>query len=168
VRQLLAHAQARFVEVAGVHDRPERLAAAWALGIGIGLSPLIGFHTVLALVLAIAFRLNKLDVVLGTFIINPWTVAFYFPAAVYVGRWVTGVRVPTFVRFNPEALLHAAVWRENAPWLRSILVAWGSGAAIFSLLLGLATYFLLRRIIRVHRAHHLRRHSHTDPSPPES
>jgi uncharacterized protein (DUF2062 family) len=168
VIQLLRRAQARFVEVAGVHDRPERLAAAWALGIAIGLSPLMGLHTVLALVLAITFRLNKLDVVLGTFIINPWTVAFYFPAAVYVGRWVTGVHVPPFVRFNPEALLHQPIWRENAPWVRSILVAWGFGAAIFSLLLGFATYFLLRRIIRVHRAHHLRRHSHTDPPTPES
>jgi uncharacterized protein len=167
VIKLLRHAKARFLEVAGVHDRPERLAAAWALGIGIGLSPLIGLHTVIALVLAIIFRLNKLDVVLGTFIINPWTVAFYFPAAVYVGRWVTGVNVPRFVRFNPEALLHAEIWRENAPWLRSTLLAWGFGAAIFSLLLGFGTYFLLRRIIRVHRAHHLQRRSHTDSPTPE-
>jgi hypothetical protein len=164
----LRRAKARFLEVVGVHDRPERLAAAWALGIGIGLSPLMGLHTVIALVLAIVFRLNKLDVVLGTFIINPWTVAFYFPAAVYVGRWVTGVHVPRFVRFNPEALLHAEIWRENAPWLRSTLLAWGFGAAIFSLLFGFATYFLLRRIIRVHREHHLRRHSHADPSTPQS
>jgi uncharacterized protein len=128
----------------------------------------MGLHTVLALVLAIAFRLNKVDVVLGTLIINPWTVAFYFPAAVFIGKWVTGVEVPPFVRFHPDAVLHLSVWRENAPWLRSILLAWGVGAAIFSLLLGFATYFLLRRIIRVHRARHLRRHGHSNPSAPES
>lgn len=166
MRELLVRAKARFVEVVGVHDRPERLAAAWALGIGIGLSPLIGLHTVLALVLAIIFRLNKVDVVLGTLIINPWTLTVYFPAAVVVGKRITGVHVPHFVRFHPEAVLHAAVWRENVPWLRSMLLAWGVGAAIFSLLLGTATYFLLRRIIRVHRAHHLRRHAHAAPAAP--
>jgi uncharacterized protein (DUF2062 family) len=159
VRELLVRAKARFVEVVGLHDRPEHLAAAWALGIAIGLSPLMGRHTVLALVLAIILRLNKIDVILGTLIINPWTIAFYFPAAVFVGRRVTGVHVPHFVRFHPEAVLHAAVWRENAPWLRSILLAWGVGAAIFSLLLGSLTYLLLRRIIRVHREHHRRRHA---------
>lgn len=159
MRQLLRRAKTRFVEVAGVHDRPERLAAAWAWGIGIGLSPLMGLHTVLALVLAIVLRLNKIDVVLGTLIINPWTLTVYFPAAVFVGKRITGVHVPQFVRFHPESVLDVAVWRDNAPWLRSMLMAWGVGAAIFSLVGGVVTYFLLRRIIRVHREHHLRRHA---------
>lgn len=168
MRQLLVRAKTRFVEVIGVHDRPEHLAAAWALGIGIGLSPLMGLHTALALVLAIVFRLNKLDVVLGTLIINPWTLPLYFPVAIFVGKRVTGVHVPHFVRFHPEAVLDVAVWRDNAPWLRSMLLAWGLGAAIFSLLVGVATYFLLRRVIRVHRAHHLRRQAHADPAGPGS
>jgi len=166
VRQLLVRAKARFVEVVGVHDRPERLAAAWALGIGIGLSPLMGLHTVLALVLAIVFRLNKVDVVLGTLIINPWTLTVYFPAAVFVGKRITGVHVPHFVRFHPESVLDVAVWRDNAPWLRSMLLSWGVGAAIFSLVGGVVTYFLLRRIIRVHREHHLRHHAHAGSAPP--
>jgi uncharacterized protein (DUF2062 family) len=171
VRQLLARAKARFVEVMGVHDRPEQVAAAWALGIGIGLSPLFGFHTAIALVLAIVFRLNKLDVILGTLIINPWTLPFYFPAAVLAGKRVTGVNIPQFVRFQPESVLDLAVWRENTPWLRSMLIAWGVGAAIIALLAGLATYLLLRRLIRVHREHHLRRISalgsaeHGPPTP---
>ena len=168
MRQLLVRAKTRFVEVIGVHDRPEHLAAAWALGIGIGLSPLMGLHTALALVLAIVFRLNKVDVLLGTLIINPWTLPLYFPVAVFIGKRVTGAHVPHFVRFHPEAVLDVAVWRDNAPWLRSILLAWGVGAAIVSLLVGLTTYFLLRRLIRVHRAHHLRRQAHADPAEPES
>ncbi|OFV82293.1 MAG: hypothetical protein A2Y78_04615 [Acidobacteria bacterium RBG_13_68_16] len=164
MRQLLARATSRFVEVMGVHDRPERLAAAWALGIGIGLSPLMGLHTALALALAIVFRLNKLDVLLGTLIINPWTLPLYFPVALLVGKRVTGVNIPHFVRFQPEAVLNLAVWRENAPWLKSMLLAWGFGAAILALLAGFATYLLLRRVIRVHREHHLRRLAHADQS----
>ncbi len=158
MRAILQRARARLVQVIGVHDKPERLAAAWALGIGIGLSPLFGLHTVLALALALGLRLNKLDVLLGTLIVNPWTLTLYFPAAVLVGKRVTGVRIPHLTLPRPEALLHAAVWRDSAPWMRSVLLAWGVGATIFSLVFSAATYLLLRRLVSLHRAHHQRQH----------
>ena len=156
MREVLKRVRDRFAEVVGVHDRPERLAAAWALGIGIGLSPLFGLHTVLALVLAVVLRLNKVDVLLGTLIINPWTLPFYFPVAVIVGRRVTGVRILPFAPARPEAFLHLAIWRDNAPWVRSVLLPWGVGAAIFSVLIGAGTYLLLRRLVLVHRTRHQR------------
>ncbi len=156
MRELLERARARFAAVVGVHERPERLAAAWALGIGIGLSPLIGLHTLMAIVLAMVLRLNKVDVLLGTLIINPWTLTAYFPTAVMVGKRLTGVPIPHFALPRPEAFLHAAVWRDSAPWVRSVLLAWGVGATIFSVVTAAATYFLLRRLILVHRAHRRR------------
>jgi uncharacterized protein len=156
VSELLQKVRSRFAAVVGVHERPERLAGAWALGIGIGLSPLFGLHTVIALVLAVVLRLNKVDVLLGTLIINPWTLPVYFPSAVIVGRSVTGVRIPHFALPHPEAFLHLAVWRHNAPWLRSVLLAWGVGATIVSLLSAAGTYLLLRRLVLVHRARHQR------------
>jgi uncharacterized protein (DUF2062 family) len=158
VRRIWVRAKTRLVEVVGVHESPERLAAAWALGIAIGLSPLMGLHTVLALVLALLFRLNKVDVLLGTLVINPWTLPAYFPAAVFLGKRITGVHIPRFVRHNPSEILRAAMWHDNAPWLRSVLLAWSVGATVFALLVGLGMYFLLKRLIRVHREHHLRRH----------
>jgi uncharacterized protein (DUF2062 family) len=156
VKEILERVRTRFASVVGVHESPERLAAAWALGIGIGLSPLFGLHTLLALLLAVVLRLNKVDVLLGTLIINPWTLPLYFPAAVIVGRRVTGVRIPHLALPPPEQLLHLAVWRDNAPWVRSILLAWGIGAGIFSVLVGAGTYALLRRLVLVRRRRHQR------------
>ncbi len=153
---LLEKARSRFRAVVGVHEKPERIAAAWALGIALGLSPLLGLHTVLALLLALAFRLNKVDVLLGTLIINPWTITFYFPTAVFVGRRITGVRVPRFTIPHPEEVLHAAMWRDRAPWLRSVLLTWGMGATVFAVVGGGVTYFALSRLIAYHR----RRHPH--------
>lgn len=149
--------RARFDEVVGVHERPERLAAAWALGLAIGLSPLMGLHTVLALLLAFALKLNKVDVLLGTLVINPWTLTVYFPAAVFVGRRLTGVHVPRLVLPQPEEVLHAAVWRQHAPWLRSLLLAWGVGATVFAVLAGTVTFVVLRQVIAVHRRRRQRR-----------
>lgn len=151
MRAIFERLRSRFDRVVGVHEQPERLAAAWALGLTIGFSPLIGLHTVLALLLALIFRLNKVDVFLGTLVINPWTLPVYFPVAVYVGKRITGVRVPRFVLPRPEEVLHAAVWREHVPWLRSVLLAWGAGAMVLALIAGGVTFVVLRQMIRFHR-----------------
>ena len=166
MRQIWVRAKARLVDVVGIHESPERLAAAWALGIGIGLSPVMGLHTVLALLLALLFRLNKVDVLLGTLVINPWTLTVYFPAAVLLGKRITGVHIPRFVRHNPSEILRAAMWHDNAPWLRSVLLAWSVGSAVIALLVGLGMYLLLKRLIQVHRKHHLRRHPPSGPAAP--
>lgn len=154
MKALLDRARSRFQDVVGIHESPERLAAAWALGIGLGLSPLLGLHAVIALLLAFVFRLNKVDVLLGTLIINPWTFTIYFPAAVLVGKRITGVHVPRFLIPRPEEVLHAAMWRERAPWLRSLLLTWGVGATVLALLGGVVTYFVLKRMIVFHRLRH--------------
>ena len=77
MRAIFERLRARFDNVVGVHEQPERLAAAWAVGLTIGFSPLMGLHTVLALLLALVFRLNKVDVFLGTLVVNPWTLPVY-------------------------------------------------------------------------------------------
>ena len=151
MKAIFERLRTRFDQVVGVHERPERLAAAWALGLTIGFSPLMGLHTVLALLLALILRLNKVDVFLGTLVINPWTLPVYFPVAVFLGKRITGVRVPRFVLPRPEEVLHAAVWRQHAPWLRSVLLAWGAGATVLALIAGAITFVVLLQMIRLHR-----------------
>ncbi len=157
MRAILERARSRFQDAVGIHESPERLAAAWALGIGLGLSPVLGLHTVIALLLAFAFRLNKVDVLLGTLVANPWTLTVYFPAAVWLGKRLTGVHVPRFVVPRPEEVLHAAMWRERAPWLRSLLLTWGVGSSVLALLAGLITSLVVRRLISFHRRRHAAR-----------
>jgi uncharacterized protein (DUF2062 family) len=156
VKPLLARARARLLAAVGVDQPASRVAAAWALGIGIGLCPLIGLHTVIAIALAFAFRLSKLDVVLGTLIANPWTLSVYFPGAVFLGERVTGVRIPHIKMPTPETLFHPSLWRGNAQWIRTVLLAWGVGATICAVLGGLSTYLVLKWGIERHR----RRHPH--------
>ena len=42
-----------------IEDTPERTAAAFALGVFFGFSPLLGFHTILAIVFAFFLNLNR-------------------------------------------------------------------------------------------------------------
>ena len=151
MKNLAGKFRKRLQDAVGTHEPPDRLAAAWGVGIAIGLSPLLGLHTVLALLLAFSFRLNKIDVLLGTLIMNPWTFPIYFPAASLLGRWITGIRVPRVVLPHVTQLLRPEVWREQAEWLRPLLTVWGVGAAVVALTGGLATFYVVRGLIVFHR-----------------
>jgi hypothetical protein len=151
LKQLIAAARARLAHTMGADEPTGRLAAAWALGVGIGLSPVLGVHTLIALGLAFLFRLNKVDVLLGTLVINPWTFPVYFPFALVLGRWITGVRVHRAALPPIEALLRPDTWREHAPWLRRMLIAWGAGSTILACVGGLVTYGLVRQLLERHR-----------------
>ena len=71
-------------------DSPQRTAAAFALGVFLGLSPFFGLHTLLALGLAFLLRLNRPAVVLGTLVLNPWTIVPLYGAGTGLGLWLLG------------------------------------------------------------------------------
>jgi uncharacterized protein len=63
-----------------VDETPHELAKAFAAGVFVAFTPFLGLHTAIILIIAWAFRLNKLAALTGTFLNNPWTIAF-----VYIG-----------------------------------------------------------------------------------
>lgn len=144
----------RLRSAVGAQEPPGRLAAAWALGVGIALSPFLGLHTLIALLLGLVLRLNKPDILAGTFVINPWTLPLYFPAAVFLGRRVTGVTIPSAELPSTDEMLSLAVDKAELDWVKAILVAWGAGSALLAIPLAVATYFVLRRAIVTYRRYH--------------
>jgi len=151
---VLKHARTRLRHAFGADEPPARLAAAWAVGVGISLSPLLGLHTVIALALAFLLRLNKVDVLLGTLVINPWTLTIYFPAAVTLGTLVTGTKLQAVKLISMRELLTPLAWQGQAHALKPVLTAWAVGATPCALVGGLATFFLLRRAIERYRRRH--------------
>ena len=158
---LLAATRDRLRAALGATEPPERIAAAWALGIGIGLSPLLGLHTVGALLLAVLLRLNKVDVLLGTMISNPWLLAAYFPACVVLGQWLLGIDVPRVAIPELSQLFSPSAWREQGEWLRPLMAAWWAGAGAVTVVGTGAPYFGVRAAVVRHR-----RKLGTLPTPP--
>ena len=148
---LLATTRERLRAVLGAGETPERVAGAWALGVGIGLSPLLGLHTVVALLLAVLLRLNKVDVLLGTMISNPWVLAAYFPACVVLGQWLLGIEVPRVAMPELHQLLSPSAWREQGAWLRPLMAAWWAGAGTVAVVGTGATYVAVRAAVIRHR-----------------
>ena len=98
------------LELMGRAEKPERVAAAVALGVGVGLSPFIGFHFILAILLAVLLRLNKFDTVLGSFAGNPWTLPPIYAMGYRLGRAVLGFPPARVPPLQWERILHHDFW----------------------------------------------------------
>ena len=63
---------------------PESVAAGWALGVFIGFSIPFGLQLIVSVPLAIMMRVSKVGATLGTFVTNPATIFFLYPAQTWV------------------------------------------------------------------------------------
>lgn len=71
-------------------DPPHRTALAFGIGVFIAFSPLLGLHTILAIVIAFTFRLNRVAVLAGAWI-NAWALAPCYAFGTFVGALLLGV-----------------------------------------------------------------------------
>jgi hypothetical protein len=145
------------LELMGRAETPQRVAAAVALGVGVGFSPFIGFHFILAIVLAFAFRLNKLDTVLGSFAGNPWTLPPVFAMGYRLGRAVLGYAPARVPPLKWQRILHNDFWVSFrgpgfGPRLSSFLV----GTTLLAVAAGFGTYLLARGLLKLYHRRHPR------------
>src|SRR6516162_5962711 len=95
------------------HDTPQRTAAAYALGVFFGFSPLLGFHTVLGLIFAFALNLNRVAVLLGVYSNLPWILPAYYTLATMLGAAILRVKVrPRLLHQLTEAVA-AFSWADT-------------------------------------------------------
>ena len=66
-------------------ESPRKTALALAIGVFLSFTPFWGFQTLLALLLATVFRLNRAVTVTGTWLNLPWFAPFVYAGAVKLG-----------------------------------------------------------------------------------
>jgi hypothetical protein len=81
----------RIKDVIKLKESPHRIALAFATGVFIGMSPLLGFHTLLGFAIAWIFRLNPFALLAGVYITNPWTIVPIYTFSTYVGAQCLGL-----------------------------------------------------------------------------
>lgn len=77
-------------QILRIEDTPHRIALTFAVGVFLGLSPFIGLHTVLALAVAWIFRLNRIVMLSGAFINNPWSMIPIYTFSTWIGAEILG------------------------------------------------------------------------------
>lgn len=136
-------------------DPPERTALAFAIGTFIGFSPLLGLHTILAALVSVVWRLNKLAVLTGSFLSNPWTIAPIVGASWAIGRLIIDSPAVEAPQASLSALFTAEFWRLIAAQWRQLL-PFAVGATILSIVSAAISYPLMLYILRNYRRAHLR------------
>jgi uncharacterized protein (DUF2062 family) len=136
------------------HDTPERTAAAFALGVFFGFSPLLGLHTLLGIVFAFALNLNRVAVLLGIYSNLPWILPAYYTLATALGAAI--LRVPIKPRLLGEltAALADGSWtdfRALSHALTPLAWAYVLGSSIGAVVLGIVAYRLSLAMIIAHR-----------------
>ena len=149
-----------------VADTPERTAAAFALGVFFGFSPLLGLHTLLGIVFAFLLNLNRVAVLLGVYTNLPWFLAPYYAIATMVGAEMTGHSPPSDFRIQlgalfDESLLHREFWQGLVVLLRPFAVPYAVGSTLGAVLLATFAYHLaLAFVTSRRRLHDIIHHRH--------
>lgn len=149
--------RAAFRRLLAIDDPPERTALAFSIGIFIAFSPLLGLHTIMATVIAFAFRFNKIAIYTGTFINNPILtlvpiiILSYAVGAFFLGR-------PLSIPDEGIALLRDPHLLSRDYYRRLFLQSWNHivwpfaiGATVLSVVCSLLAYPITLWALRKHR-----------------
>lgn len=136
-----------------IDDPPERTSLAFAIGVFIAFSPLLGLHTILATLIAFLFRLNKVAIYTGTFINNPFlTLVPIIVASYAIGAFVLGrpLALPAegMLLLKEPHLLTADYWQRLAAQGWSVLLPFAIGGTVLSIVCSLIAYPLTLRLLR--------------------
>jgi len=142
----------RFLLMLGSDSPPETVAASFAIGVAISFTPLFGLHWIIALLLAFILKLNKVDVLLGTLVVNPLTVPAVAAIAIPIGRLLMRARHEAIVHLPWREMFRRSFWAAAGPTMKAVGFQMAVGMLFLSVLAGALTYVILVNLIRRHRA----------------
>ena len=146
----LTSIRTKLTKVLTIQESPHRTALAFAIGIFIAFSPTYGLHTLSAVFLAWAFRLNYAAILLGNFINNPWTTVPILGATMWTGFFILGI--PDTPTFSWDNLSTTAIMKVAIPYI----LPFALGACTLGLLCSLLAYPLaLLMIIQYKKQRHI-------------
>ena len=136
-----------FVELLKQGMSPEKIALTIALGISLGVIPVIGSTTMLCTLAAVTLRLNLPAIMLVNGLVYPMQLTLIVPF-LRAGAWLFHVEGPKLTVVQIFNLIRANMWHATVVlWVSTMhaLVAWLIAASIVSSVAYLLILLLLRR-----------------------
>jgi len=130
----------RFLKLRG---SPRQVSLGMALGVFVGMTPFLGFHTALAVLLASFFQWSKIAAAVGVLITNPITAPMIYPLTYRLGAMLTGFSEPIqWSRLlEPGAFIDLM---KNSPM---IIIDMLVGGIIVGLPLSIVIYFITHTLV---------------------
>jgi len=138
------------------HDTPRRTAAAYAVGVFFGFSPVLGLHTVLGIVVAFLFNLNRLAVVLGIYSNLPWILPAYYTLATVGGATLIRADIPPGLLAQFRETMSDVAWGEIrllADMLKPLAWSFLVGSTLSAIIISLIAYRVSLAMILARRRH---------------
>lgn len=131
-------------------DSPERTSLAFAVGVFISfLPPVPYFHTLFAIFVAFIFRLNRLAVVIGSYVNTPFTMAPLLFAEVSLGLACFGGGDAPDITWRQLSRWQG--WKDAAIELQPLLAPLMLGCLILGLTAAVMAYFVALTLITRYR-----------------
>jgi uncharacterized protein (DUF2062 family) len=140
-----------------INDTPERTALAYSIGVFLGFSPFLGFHTLGGLAIAFLFGLNRVAILLGVWTNTPWWIIPFYMVATWVGMRVTGFWIdwPTLKEIFQlgvnKGFMGSDFWSSIASQ-SGLLLSFGIGSLILCTLISFVAYPLSLKGIKFYRS----------------
>lgn len=129
--------------ILSIKESPVRLSLSFAIGVFIGMSPFLGIHTILGIICAYLFRLNKFVTIIGVYITNPWTIIPIYTFSTFVGARLMGMD-KILPSVNWKDITFSRLISELGPLLKPFIV----GTLFIGLLSSVISYIILYHLIR--------------------
>jgi uncharacterized protein len=133
----------RFISLKG---EPRAIAAGLAIGVFVGVTPTIPFHTAIIVMIGLLFRKNITAAYLGSWIIsNPLTIPLFYLSQYELGRILLGMERCQFILNDYSLKAVAALgWQILLPLL--------TGGLVMAPLFAVPAYFMTYRLVAGIRA----------------
>jgi uncharacterized protein (DUF2062 family) len=136
-----------FIELLKQGVTPEKIALTVALGVSIGVTPVIGSTTMLCTLAAISLRLNLPAILLVNGVVYPLQLTLLVPF-LRAGAWMFRLEGPKLTIGQIFNLIRANVWHATVTlWIATMhaLVVWLIAGCVVSSTVYLVLVILLRR-----------------------
>jgi len=139
-----------YLRILRLPGQPEEVAAGVAIGVGIGLTPTVPLHLVLAVLVAFLVGKSKLAAALGSQVGNPFFLPFIYILDYKVGQALTGAQGPSLALhdFSASYILNLG-WDIYYPLL--------VGGGVVGSLSFLPTYLVTQKLVILARERRKRR-----------
>ena len=155
----MAYFRDKFRSIFQIKEPPHRIALSFALGVFMGMSPLLGLHYIGGVLLAMLFRLNKLVAIIGISVNNPWTIVPISTFCVWIGAKLLGIKqVLPEVDWGSISLSSIVMQFTSLENLTNLikelwplLAAFFAGSFLICTLAAIVSYFIMLEMVNRYR-----------------
>lgn len=133
----------RIRDIVKLKESPHRVALAFSTGVFIGISPLLGLHTVLGVTAAWLCRLNTFAIIAGVNVMNPWTILPIYTLSTWIGAKCLGIE-----QLIPNIDVTNITLNGILSSFENLLVPFIFGTFLVGTLIAIVSYIVIYRSIK--------------------